>query len=164
MKRLSLLILLISSFFISINTAYSATIVKAGTEIKVRLAEPINSKIRAVGYSFRADVDQDIKVNNKLLIKRESKLRGVVTENKASERNVSPASISLTLTKITVKGRSYAISTYPIFGRAKDNYRKSVGSDIDIDFGKVPVLTRGRYLEVSEGTVMYFILSQDLRL
>ena len=164
MKKISRLVLLISFFFISINMAHGATIIKAGTEIKVRLAEPINSKIRAVGYAFRAQVDQDIYVDNKLVIKRESKLRGIVTANKASERKVSPASISLTLKKISIKGRSYPISTYPISGQAKDNYRQHVGDDINTDFGEVPVLTTGRYLQVSEGTIMYFILSQDLRL
>ena len=162
-----LLVLLMPPFF---KQSLAATL-PAGTEIKVRMDEPINSQIRKTGYQFRARVDNEFRVKNKVIIKQGAKATGKVTQlTRANKKN--PAVIELVLTHLTIKNKRVKVKSYPVGGKGDNVYRTELGTT---DLGRdeimsstgniidntIPVLTKGNYIELSTGSVVYFILHDD---
>lgn len=169
MNRYTLIFPLILSPFFKQSLA---AVLPAGTEIKVRMEEPISSKIRQTGYRFRATVGSELSINNKKILKQGTKATGKVTQlTKATKYKA--AIIELTLTHLTINNKRINVKSYPIAGKGDNLYRSEIGTtNLDRDeitastgniiSNDIPVLTIGSYIELSTGTTLYFILTSDV--
>lgn len=154
--------------------AHTATI-NAGTTIKTRTAEAIDSKIRKTGYQFRLTIDSDVQLDGKTLIKSGSKAQAIITKIQPSGKNLDEAVIVVELTTVRINNRLVSTPSFPIAGKAKSHKRKVVG-EIDNDryvvtgpngekmTADIPVVTKGYDLVVNEGSVLYFILKEPINL
>ncbi|GLS90874.1 hypothetical protein GCM10007916_19410 [Psychromonas marina] len=170
MLKLLTLILLMSISFISY--AAEATIT-AGTTIKTRLAEPIDSRVRSTGYRFRITVDSDIERQGKVIIKAGSKAQAMITHMQKSGKGLAPPAIVVALATLTINNRRINVESFQTAGKGTSSERKEIG-EIDenenLVIGKrgeqitttIPVITKGYDLMLNEGTVIYFILKEPI--
>nr|QXF14429.1 hypothetical protein BCCFPMHH_00035 [uncultured bacterium] len=163
MSTLSLLL------FISIGQA--ATI-PAGTEIKVRVAETVNSQMKRVGSQFKLLTEGDFQINNKIVIKNGSKAFAKVSKIKPATKS-SEAEIEVTLTQLYINRKATSVSTFPQGGKGTLNYTTELGTkNLDRDeitsstgepiSNTIPVSNSGNYVEINKGTIIYFITSKDI--
>ncbi|PKG38208.1 hypothetical protein [Psychromonas sp. Urea-02u-13] len=178
MFRYSSLLILFFSFFTT--PSYSTEKIPensiiAGTTLKVRLAEPIDSRTRRAGYRVKMKVDTDIEVAGKVVIKSGSTAQAIINKIRKAGRGSHAPEIILTLTKLSVNNRQVNVQSFPIAGKGTTNERKEVGhvdENENIVFGKqgekitasIAVITKGADIIVSEGSVVYFILKETIPL
>lgn len=172
MFKLFIFMLFTSLSFISHATASTIT---AGTTIKARLAEPIDSRLRSTGYRFRLTVDSDITQHEKVLIKSGSKAQAIITQIKRSGKGLAPPTIIVALTMVNINNRAVNVTSFQTAGKGNSNERKQLGeSDINENWvldrhgekisTAIPVISKGYDLLINEGTVIYFILKEPLSL
>ncbi|MEJ2247832.1 MAG: hypothetical protein P8Y80_17430 [Acidobacteriota bacterium] len=83
----------------------------AGTIIPIRLQDPLDSGVNQSGDIFRAVVDQDLRVGNKVIVPRGSLAEGKLTFVERSGRVSGRAKMSLQLVSLNVDSRSYPMQT-----------------------------------------------------
>jgi hypothetical protein len=84
-------------------------VIPAGTEITVRLDQPLGSKDSHAGDSFSATVATPVSVGGKVAIPASSAVAGTVIDAKAKGKLKGEARLQLALKKITIKGQTYLI-------------------------------------------------------
>jgi hypothetical protein len=89
-------------------SSLNAATIPAGTTITVRTLSSISSTDR-VGRTFRAQVDQDVVVNGKVIVKAGTKALVEIQSSGALPRGSKP--LTLDLTSISVNGRDVAVKT-----------------------------------------------------
>ena len=100
--------------FIAVACAFFATsslnaaTIPAGTTITVRTLSSISSTDR-VGRTFKAQIDQDVAVNGKALLKAGTKAILRIQSSQAIRRASKP--LTLDLASISVNGRDLAVKT-----------------------------------------------------
>ena len=97
-------------------------VVPADTVIAVVLDQTISSKTSKSGDKFSATVEAPIEVEGKVAIPKGARAEGVVNDAKAAGRFKGGATLSLTLTSVTVNGKDHEIQT-----SAATTYRKGKG-------------------------------------
>ncbi len=102
-------------------------VIPAGTVLTVRLGNAVGSKSSQTGDPFSATLAQSVTVGGKTAIAAGASAAGTVTEAKAKGKVKGEARLSLKLTKITVKGRSYLINTTPVSTTEKGKGKRSAG-------------------------------------
>jgi hypothetical protein len=85
--------------------------IPAGTPLRVRLAQTIDTKHWRSGQSFRADLDAAVMVNGRVIVPRGTEFRGHVVESKPSGRLKGRAYLGLALDSFRMGGRTYSIHT-----------------------------------------------------
>jgi hypothetical protein len=85
-----------------------AATIPAGTTVTVRTVSSISSK-DAVGRTFEAQLDQDVAVKGKVLLKAGAKTFGKIKTSRANPRKSEP--LTLELTSISVNGRNLTVKT-----------------------------------------------------
>ena len=85
-----------------------AATIPAGTTLTVSTASSISSK-DPVGRTFAAQIDRDVVVNGKVLLKAGTKAFGKVQSSRANPRKNEP--LTLELTSVSVNGRNVAVKT-----------------------------------------------------
>jgi hypothetical protein len=90
-----------------IASSFAATI-PAGTTLIVRTLNSIHSTDR-VGRTFNAQLDQDVAVNGRAVLRAGTKVSGRIEASQANPRNSQP--LTLNLTGISVNGRTIPIKT-----------------------------------------------------
>ncbi len=86
-------------------------VVPADTVISVVLDQAVGSKISTPGQAFSATVQTPIEVDGRLAIPKGARASGIVKDAKPAGRFKGAATLSLTLTSITVKNEDYTIQT-----------------------------------------------------
>ncbi len=86
-------------------------VIPAGTTLRVRLVQPVGSKISQDGQSFDATVSSPVVVNGSIVIPAGARAVGTVTEAHASGRFKGGETLSLRLNSIRVNGATYSIRT-----------------------------------------------------
>src|ERR1700734_1138976 len=86
-------------------------VIPAGTTLRVRLVQPVGSKISDPGQSFDATVSSPIVVKGATLIPAGTRAVGTVTEAHASGRFKGGATLSLRLNSFRLNGSTFAINT-----------------------------------------------------
>jgi hypothetical protein len=86
-------------------------IVPADTIISVVLDQSVGSKISTPGQAFSATVQTPIEVDGKVAIPKGARASGLVKDAKPAGRFKGAATLSLTLTSVTVKNEDYNIQT-----------------------------------------------------
>jgi hypothetical protein len=89
-------------------SSLNAATIPAGTTVTVRTVSSISSK-DAVGRTFEAQLDQDVAVKGKVLLKAGAKTFGRIQSSRANPRKSEP--LTLELTSISVNGRNVAVRT-----------------------------------------------------
>ena len=135
-----------------IATSFAATI-PAGATLVVRTVDNISSHDK-VGKTFTAQLDQDVAVNGKAVLRAGTKAFGRIEASRANTRQSAP--LTLNLTDVSVNGHKVPIKT--VGGFEPENTSK-------------PRTTRGARAGVSvgsftvpPGTKMEFRLAQPLNL
>jgi hypothetical protein len=90
-----------------IATSFAATI-PAGTTLVVRTLNTIHSTDR-VGRTFTAQLDQDVAVNGKAVLRAGTKFHGKIEASQSNPRNSQP--LTLNLTGVSVNGRTIPVKT-----------------------------------------------------
>ena len=105
-KKTFILITIASCAWIA--TSFAATI-PAGTTLVVRTLNTIQSTDR-VGRTFTAQLDQDVAVNGKVVLRAGTKFDGKIESSQAVPRQ-STAPLVLNLTDVVANGRTIPIKT-----------------------------------------------------
>src|SRR5260370_35810267 len=90
-----------------VATSFAATI-PAGTTLVVRTLDTIHSNDR-VGRTFNAQLDQDVAVNGKAVLRAGTKVFGRIEASAANPRQSTP--VTLNLTGVSVNGLTIPIKT-----------------------------------------------------
>jgi hypothetical protein len=86
-------------------------VVPADTVLTVVLDQAVGSKISTPGQAFSATVQAPVEVDGRLAIPKGSRASGIVKDAKPAGRFKGAATLSLTLTSVTVKNEDYNIQT-----------------------------------------------------
>src|SRR5437868_11431103 len=92
-------------------SSLNAATIPAGTRLTVRTISSISSK-DAVGRTFEAQLDQDVAVKGKILLKAGTKAFGRIQSSRANPRRFEPFAVELT--SISVNGRKVPLKTYSV--------------------------------------------------
>jgi hypothetical protein len=98
-----------------------------GTELRIRLLEPLRSDKSQTGQSFEGTVDSDIQVQGRTAIARGSTVKGVVVNAEGSGRVSGRAKMALQLTQVQTGGRSYDIDTNTLSMEAEGTTGRDAG-------------------------------------
>lgn len=85
--------------------------VPVGTVLVVRLAEPISTRTNRAGDELVAILDQDLKVNGKVVFPQGTKVYGTLVAVKGSGRVEGRAEMTITLTELRPREEAYRVKT-----------------------------------------------------
>ena len=85
--------------------------VPAGTEVIVRLIDPVDSENDRLGQTYRASLDQPVVVNGQTVIPRGADAVATLIDAQRSGKIQGRTSLTLDLKNVTVNGRQYDITT-----------------------------------------------------
>lgn len=171
----ALLICLFSLSLFSMPTISAENTIIAGSTIKVKMAEQIDSRVRKAGYRFNVTIAGDITRDKKVIIKSGSQAQAVINKIKKSGRGQAAPEIIVTLTALRANNRQVNIVTHPIAGKGSTNERKQVGEIDENEYvvidqqgekitASIPLQSKGYDFILSEGTTLYFILKEPIAL
>jgi len=87
-------------------------VVPSGTNIAIRLIDPIDSEKNQSGQSFRATLDSPLAdENGNVVVPAGFDVTGRLDEVKSAGRFAGQSDIIMSLTRLSVNGRSYALQT-----------------------------------------------------
>lgn len=86
-------------------------VIPAGRTITVRLGQALSSKTSQTGQSFTATLSHSVSVDGNVAIPASSPVSGTVVNATAKGKVKGAGELDLTLTSISIQGKSYAIST-----------------------------------------------------
>jgi len=98
-----------------------------GTELNIRLLEPLSSDKSTEGQAFEGTMDSDVQVQGRTVIARGSDVRGVVVEAEGSGRVSGRAKMALKLTQVQASGRSFEIETNTLSMEADGTTKRDAG-------------------------------------
>jgi len=98
-----------------------------GTELLIRLLDPLSSEESKAGQAFEATMDRDIVVQGRNVITRGSIVKGVVVSSEGSGRVSGRANMALKLTQVQVGGRNYSIETNTLAMEAEGTVKRDAG-------------------------------------
>jgi len=107
-----------------VEPAYAT--VSAGTVLPVRLLDSLDSGVNQSGDTFRAAVDQDIVVGNRIVVPKGSQVTGKLTTVQQSGRVQGLAAMSLQLVTLDAGGQSYTILTNILSFEAESTKKEDV--------------------------------------
>jgi hypothetical protein len=147
-KKTSILIAIATCALIASSLA---TTIPAGATLVVRTLNTIHSTDR-VGRTFTAQLDQDVAVNGKAVLRAGTKVFGRIEASQANPRNSQP--LTLNLTGVSVNGRTIPIKTvsgFQLENKAKVGRARTRGISV------------GSFV-APHGTQMEFRLAQPLNI
>lgn len=159
--------------------------VPAGTEMDVRLSQPLSSETATVEQRFEAVTAADVYEDNRLLIPAGSRVRGVVSSVDSASRTDRRGSMTLAFDQITINGRNYAMrgTLTQVLEADKDNEVAKIGGGAGvgaiiggiigglkgailgavIGAGGTIAATEGSDVKLEEGTILRLRLEEPLR-
>jgi hypothetical protein len=93
------------------SAAPSAFEVPAGSQIVVRLIDPVNSEVDRLGQTYRASVDQPVVVNGQTVIPRGADVIASLIDDQKSGKIQGKTVLTLDLKSVTVNNRTYGLVT-----------------------------------------------------
>jgi hypothetical protein len=95
--------------------------------LSVRLGSPISSKTSTPGQGFNGTLANSVAVRGKTVIPAGSAVSGTVTDAKSAGKFKGAASLGITLQAITIRGRTYNISTNTYAQQTTGKGKRSAG-------------------------------------
>jgi hypothetical protein len=86
-------------------------VLRAGTNVYVRLIDGIDSRKDSLGQTYRASLDQPIVLGGQIAIARGSDVSLVLTDDQMSGRIAGKTSLSVSLQSISANGRQYDVAS-----------------------------------------------------
>ena len=102
------------------------TRIPAGTQITIRLAEPISSATAHRNDAFEGVVEESVTLDGQTLVERGARVRGKVVESASKLSTHAPGYLRLVLTDISVDGRLRPVRTYTSFFKGAGTLRRSM--------------------------------------
>ncbi|HUF22789.1 MAG TPA: hypothetical protein VMN81_01585 [Vicinamibacterales bacterium] len=159
--------------------------VPSGTEIDVRLSQPLSSETATVEQRFEAVTAADVYEDNRVLIPAGSRVRGVVSSVDSASRTDRRGSMTLAFDQITINGRTHEMrgTLTQVLEADKDNEVAKIGGGAGvgaiiggiigglkgaiigavIGAGGTIAATEGSDVKLEEGTILRLRLEQPLR-
>jgi hypothetical protein len=97
----------------------------AGTVVNVRLQNSVSSATASSGQSFDAVLDEPLVVNGKTVAPRGAAVNGRVVEAKSSGRLHDSGYLRLTLSAITINGKSVPVETSSLFAKGANHNKRN---------------------------------------
>lgn len=91
--------------------ANSSIAIPTGTQVVVRLVDPVNSEVDHLGQTYRASLDEPIVINGQTVIPRGADAVAFLIDTEHSGKIQGRTSLTLDLKTITVNGRQYDVTT-----------------------------------------------------
>lgn len=85
--------------------------VPEGTQLSIRLIDPIDSEKNQTGDHFRATLDAPVVINDKVAIPAGADIYGRITNAKSAAHFAGRSELALELTRVSVNGKSYELHT-----------------------------------------------------
>ena len=85
--------------------------VPAGTQVVVRLIDPVNSETDRLGQTYRASIDEDVVVNGQTVIPRGADAIASLVDAQKSGKIQGKTELTLDLRSVTINGRTVNVST-----------------------------------------------------
>jgi hypothetical protein len=101
--------------------------IPAGTELLVRLNQPVGSGMSRPGDDFEATLDTPIVAGDKVIVPRGAMLHGHITQSVPSGRLKTPARLALTLDALMWEGDSYHLNTTTVSRAAPSHKKRNLG-------------------------------------
>ena len=98
-------------------------LIPAGTRIRVRLAQTLNTKYSRPGAVFAANLDDPIVIGSTVVVPKGTPFEGAVLESRSSGRFRGRALLQVTLRSFRMNGVTYHIATAPD-ARTSGNHKK----------------------------------------
>ena len=159
-----------------------------GTELQVRLTEPLSSAKNEAGQEFEAVVDKDIVVNGRTALARGSLIRGEIISAEGSGRVSGRAKMSIALKQLVIGDRQIPIETTALSFEAdgtvkRDAARTAGGAGLGAIIGAIAgggkgaaigaaigggagvgatVITKGKEVEFDPETLFSFQLTKPV--
>jgi hypothetical protein len=99
----------------------------AGTMITVRLQEALSSASSSSGQQFEAMLDEPVVIDGKTVLPKGTTLAGRVLAAKHSGRLHSPGYLRLTLTSLTLDGKTVPLQTSSVFAKGQSHEKRNLG-------------------------------------
>ncbi|MGH9785296.1 MAG: hypothetical protein ACRD88_14025, partial [Terriglobia bacterium] len=99
--------------------------IPGGTEITVRMIDPVDSEVNQIGDTFRASLDEPIIVNGQTVAVRGADVTAKLTEVAQAGRIAGRSELSLVLLDITLNGRRHEITTSEVYEAGSSRGRQS---------------------------------------
>ena len=148
-RKIFILIMILSCAGVAATPLTAATI-PAGTTLAVRTVSSVSSSDPA-GRTFAAQLDQDVAVKGKVLLKAGTKAFGRIQSSRANPRKSAP--LSLELTSISLNGYKVAIKTNSVQPQGTTRTARQVRHGFTVGT-----------LVVNPGSKMQFQLAEPLSL
>jgi BON domain len=103
-------------------------VVPAGTTVTVRVEQALSSKTSKPGQTFLATVAQPVSVGGRSAIPSGSTVSGTVVAAKAKGKIKGAGELSLALTSITVRGKTYDITTQVLDNTSKGKGKRTAAT------------------------------------
>ncbi len=103
-------------------------IVPAGTALTVTVDQALGSKSSQAGQAFLATLAQPVTVHGKTAIPKGSSVTGTVVNAKAKGKIKGEGELALSLTNITIRGKSYAIQTGTLDSTVKGKGKRTAAT------------------------------------
>ncbi|GLS89797.1 hypothetical protein GCM10007916_08640 [Psychromonas marina] len=156
--------------------------VPAGTVLRIKMDQSINSREHKQGHRFTAKLEANLMVDGVVIAPRDSVVYGVMDQVKSGGRIAGSAEMSLILTDILINDEMVAISTVSLSGKganaAADTLGRTArtaaigglinGSDGAKTGAKVGVgaslLTRNNDIQIAKDTLLDFSLKTPIKI
>ncbi len=162
--------------------------IAAGSKLRVRMIDSVDSEKNSIGDAFRASLEQDILLNNTLVVAKGTEVRGELLEVKEAGKLTGKSELRLELKEIQIRNQWLPLTTgdYEAAGesRGKDTAMKvgagaaigavigaivgggkgaAVGAGVGAGAGTaIQLMTRGEQVRVPSETVLDFTLEKEL--
>jgi hypothetical protein len=111
---------------VSPTASLMAASIPAGTPVTVRLQSALSSEASRSGDSFEAVLDEPIIVQGQTVAPRGATVTGKVLAAKASGRLQDPGYLRVTLTAISIRGKSLPMQTSSIFAKGGSHEKRNL--------------------------------------
>jgi hypothetical protein len=93
------------------GTPNSGLTIPTGTQVVVRLIDPVNSEVDHLGQTYRVSLDEPVVVNGQTVIPRGADAVAFLIDAEHSGKIQGRTSLTLDLKTVTVNGRQYDVTT-----------------------------------------------------
>jgi hypothetical protein len=98
-------------------------LIPAGTRIRVRLAQTLDTKYTRPGQTFSATLDGPVVVGDRVVVPKGTPFKGVILSSKSSGRFRGRAYMEISLVSFRMRGETYRVTTAPD-ARASGSHKK----------------------------------------
>ncbi len=103
-----------------------AASVPAGTQLRIRMIDSLDSGTAQAGDTFRATLDRPLIANGQILFPKGTDVTGQVIEARPSGSLSSPGELQLRVSSIDVAGASYNLKVRPLSVRGESHARSNL--------------------------------------